>query len=64
MADLNLEPLHSEKFLKLLTKYVERILNKIAKTFNKTYAGLKSMLQRFGMYFAQKPRFKSVKSTS
>ena len=34
------------------TQCVERILNKIALPVNKTYAGLKSMLQRFRIYFA------------
>ena len=29
----------------------EQILNKIANTFNGTYAGLASMLQRFRIYF-------------
>ena len=33
-------------------KESERILNEIAKPFNKTYAGLKSMLQRLRIYFA------------
>ena len=32
--------------------YAEQILNKIANTFDGTYAGLKSMLQRFRIYFA------------
>ena len=34
------------------TLYAEQILNKIANTFDGTYAGLKSMLQRFRIYFA------------
>ena len=33
------------------TQYPEDDLNKIAKTFNKTYAGLKSTLQRFRICF-------------
>ena len=32
--------------------YAEQILNKIANTFDGTYAGLKSMLQRFRIGFA------------
>ena len=32
-------------------QYPESDLNKIAKTFNKTNAGLKSTLQRFRIYF-------------
>ena len=40
------------------TLYAEQILNKIANTFDGTYTGLKSMLQRFGIYSAQNPRFK------
>jgi hypothetical protein len=32
--------------------YAEQILNEIANTFDGTYAGLKSMLQRFRIYFA------------
>ena len=43
---------------------VERVLGKIAKPFKKTYAGLKSTLQRFRIYFARNPRFKGVESTS
>ena len=37
----------SEGVLGSGSQYAERILNKIAKTFNKTYIGLKKMLQRF-----------------
>ena len=44
------------------TQYTEMILNKIAKTFNKTCTGLKRTLQRFGIYFARNPRFKGVLS--
>ena len=39
-------------FYPLNSQRVERILNKIALPVNKTYAGLKSMLQRFRIYFA------------
>ena len=46
------------------TQCVERILNKIAKPVNKTYAGLKSTLQRFRIYFFRNPRLKGVESTS
>ena len=47
------------------SQYPESDLNKIAKTFNKTYVvGLKSMLQRFKIYFFQNPSSKGVESTS
>ena len=55
------------KLMELLGKNaqcVERILNKIAKPVNKTYAGLKSTLQRFRIYFFRNPRLKGVESTS
>ena len=45
-------------------QYPEGDLNKIAKTFNKTYAGLKSTLQRFRIYFFRNPSSKGVESTS
>ena len=45
-------------------QYAEQILNKIANAFDGTYAGLKSMLQRFKIYFALNPRLKGVESTS
>ena len=35
----------------LQAQYAEQILNKVANTFDMTYAGLKSMLQRFRKYF-------------
>ena len=44
--------------------YAEQILNKIANTFDGTYAGLKSMLQRFRKYFFWNPALKGVESTS
>ena len=44
--------------------YAEQILNKIAKTFDGTYAGLKSMLQRFRIYFFRNPAMKGMESTS
>ena len=40
------------------------ILNKIEKTFNKTYTGLKSFLQRFQICFSQNPSCKGMESTS
>ena len=46
------------------TLYAEQILNKIAKTFDGTYAGLKSMLQRFRIYFFRNPAMKGMESTS
>ena len=33
-------------------QFIKRILNKIAKPINKTYAGIKCMVQRFRTYFA------------
>ena len=39
-----------------LALYAEQILNKIANTFDGTYAGLKNMLQRFRKYFFLKSR--------
>ena len=41
----------------------ELILNKIGKTFNKTYTGLKSFLQRFQICFSQNPSCKGMEST-
>ena len=45
-------------------QYPERVLNKISKTFSKTYAGLKSTLQRFRIYSFQNPSSKGMESTS
>ena len=42
----------------------EMILNKIEKTFNKTYTGLKSFFQRFQICFSQNPSCKGTESTS
>ena len=42
----------------------EMILNKIEKTFYKTYTGLKSFLQRFQICFSQNPSCKGMESTS
>ena len=47
-----------------LTQWAEMILNKIEKTFNKTYTGLKSFLQRFQICFSQNPSCKGMESTS
>ena len=44
-------------------QYADRILNKITKTFDQTYLGLKSMLQRFRKYFFKNPRSKGTEST-
>ena len=46
------------------TQCAEMILNKVEKTFNKTYTGLKSFLQRFQICFSQNPSCKGVESTS
>ena len=46
------------------TQYAERILNKIAKAINETFAGLKFMLQRFRIYFFRNPSIKGIESTS
>ena len=40
------------------------ILNKIEKTFNKTFTGLKNFLQRFQICFSQNPSCKGMESTS
>ena len=53
-----------KQILSKATQYPEGDLNKIAKTFNKTYAGLKSTLQRFRIYFFRNPSSKGVESTS
>ena len=42
----------------------EMILNRFEKTFNKTYTGLKSFLQRLHIYFFQNPSCKGMESTS
>ena len=47
-----------------LSKCPEMILNKIEKTFNKAYSGLKSFLQRFQICFSQNPSSKGMESTS
>ena len=54
-------PMHLETTYPL---YAEQILNKIAKTFDGTYAVLKSKLQRFRIYFFRKPAMKGMESTS
>ena len=46
------------------TQCAEMILNKIEKTFNKTFTGLKSFLQRFQICFSQNPSCKGTESTS
>ena len=53
-----------KQHLLTLSLYAEQILNKIANTFDGTYAGLKSMLQRFRKYFFWNPALKGVESTS
>ena len=45
-------------------QYAERILNKIAKAINETFAGLKLMLQGFRIYFFRNPSIKGMESTS
>ena len=52
------------KFRELTPQYAERILNKIAKAINETFAGLKLMLQGFRIYFFQNPSIKGIESTS
>ena len=47
-----------------VTQCAEMILNKIEKTFNKSYTGLKSFLQRFQICFSQNPSCKGMESTS
>ena len=42
----------------------EMILNKIEKTFNKTYTGLKRFLPRFQISVSQNPSCKGMESTS
>jgi Mg-chelatase subunit ChlD len=42
----------------------ERILNEIAQQFSKTYAGLKSVLERLRIHFLLNPSSKGMKSTS
>ena len=42
----------------------EMLLNKIEKTFNNTYTGLKNFLQRFQICFSQNPSCKGMESTS
>ena len=46
-----------------MSQYAERILNKIEKPFNKTFAGLKCMLQGFRIYFIRNPKLKRIEST-
>ena len=46
------------------TQCSEMILKKIAKTFNKAYSLLKSMIQRFQIHIFQNPSCKGVESTS
>ena len=45
------------------TQCPEIILNKIEKTFNKTYTGLKSFLQRFQICFSQNPSCRGMEFT-
>ena len=40
----------------------ERILNKIANPFNKTYTGWKNMIQGFQTHFAWNPKLKGIES--
>ncbi len=47
-----------------MAQSAERIFKKVAKTFNKTYTGLKNKLQRFKNKFPQNPNCKDVKSNS
>ena len=47
----------------IVSQCPEMILNKIEKTFNKTYTGLKSFLQRFQICFSQNPSCKGWEST-
>ena len=42
----------------------ERILDKIANPFNKTYAGWMSMIQGFQINFARNPQLKGIESSS
>ena len=42
----------------------DQILNKIANTFDETYAGLKSTLQGFRIYIFRNPSSKGMESTS
>ena len=42
----------------------EKILSKMAKSFKKSYIGLKSMLQKFQIYISLNPRSEGVESTS
>ena len=43
-------------------QYAESILNKIAKPFNKTIAGWKSMLQGLQIWFSWNPGLKGIES--
>ena len=47
-----------------VTQCPEIILNKIEKTFNKTYTGSKSLLQRFQICFSRNPSCKGMEYIS
>ena len=51
-------------FSKIDTQYVEKNLNKIAKTLNKIFEGLNCMLRRLRKCVAHNPIFKGMDSTS
>ena len=54
----------TQKFISNISQCPEMTLNEIEKTFNKTYTGKKSFLQRFQICFSQNPGCKGVESTS
>ena len=50
--------------LKTSTQHAECDLNKIEKTFNRTFTGWKSMYQGFRIYFVRNPKLKATDTTS
>ena len=49
--------------VKSKAQLAERILNRIAKPFNKTLTGSKGILQVFGIYFVRNPSLEGIEST-
>jgi len=45
-----------------ISRYAERILNKIVEAINETFVGLEWMLQEFRMYYTQNPKIKALRA--